>query len=65
MQFLCIQRGKGFMYIKDIYSIKLFKKIAQYFVQDSECLTNPLPFDATQIITPFLNSRISVNDDKG
>ena len=30
----------------------------------SESLLNPLPFYATQIVNPFLNSIISVNHDK-
>ena len=41
------------------------KQIAKYFVQYSECLSNPLPFYATQIINPILNSMISANHNKG
>ena len=35
----------------------------KHFVQYSECLSNPLPFYATQIINPFPNSGISSNHD--
>ena len=38
---------------------------ARNFVHYSECLSNPLPFYATQIINPFLTSRISANHNKG
>ena len=31
------------------------KKIARHFVHYSECLYNPLPIYATQIINPFLD----------
>ena len=41
------------------------QQIARLFVQYSECLSIPLPFYGTmEIITPFLNSRISANHDK-
>ena len=50
------------------YSLKRYfiidLKIAQYFVQCSESLSNPFPFYATQIINPFLIARISANHDK-
>ena len=49
--------------INKIYFI-IDQQIARYFVQYSECLTNYLPFYATQIIYTFLNSRISCNHDK-
>ena len=39
------------------------QQIARHSVQFSKCLSTPLPFQATQIITPFLNSRISANHD--
>ena len=32
-------------------------------VKYSKCLTYPIPFNATQINNPFLNSRISANHD--
>ena len=40
------------------------QQIAWLFEHYSECLSNPLPFYATQIIHPFLNSSISANHDK-
>ena len=41
------------------------KQIARHFLQYSECLSKPLPFYATQIIEPFLNSKTLANHDKG
>ena len=43
------------------------KQIVRHFVRYSKSLSTPapLPFYANQIITPFLNSRISANHDKG
>ena len=41
------------------------QQIAWHFVHFSECLSNLLPFYATQIINSFLNSRISADHDKG
>ena len=41
------------------------QQIARHSVHYSECLSNPLPFYSNQIINPFLNSRISANDNKG
>ena len=40
------------------------KQIAWHFVKYCECLSYPLTFYATQIINPFLNSRIPANHDK-
>ena len=40
------------------------QQIAQHFVHYSKCLYHPLLFFATQIIIPFLNSKISANHDK-
>ena len=36
-----------------------------HFVHYSECLYRPLPFYTTQVINPFLTSRISGNHSKG
>ena len=36
-----------------------------WHVQNSECLSIPNHFYATQMINPLLNSRISANIDKG
>ena len=47
-------------FIKKIFQID--QQIAQHFVHFSECLSN---FYATQMINPFLNSRILANHDKG
>ena len=44
--------------------IEIEKQTARYFVQNSECPSNPPPFFTTQRINPFLNSRISTNHDK-
>ena len=41
------------------------QQLARPFVHYSECLHHPLPFNATQIINPFLTSRISTNHEKG
>ena len=41
------------------------QKILRHFVQYSECLYIPLPFNATQMINPFLTAMISANNDKG
>ena len=51
-------------YANKRYSI-IDQQIAWHFVDYSECLSNPLPFFETQIINPFLNSRITVNHEKG
>ena len=40
-------------------------QIARHFLHYSECSYHPLPFYATQMITPLLSSRISANQDKG
>ena len=40
------------------------QQLARHFVNLNECLFH-LPFYGTQIINPFLTSRISGNDDKG
>ena len=52
-----------------VYSNKRYlmidPQIARHFVHYSECLSNPLPFKATQIINPFLDSRFSANNNKG
>ena len=45
------------------YSI-IDQQVAPHFVHYSECLSNPLPFYATQIINPFLTLRISANKNK-
>ena len=41
------------------------QQILRHFLQYSECLTNPLPFYATQIIKHFPNLRTIGNHDKG
>ena len=41
------------------------RQIARHFVHYSECLSNPLPFYATQILNPFLNLIILAKHDKG
>ena len=41
------------------------QQIVRHFVQYCECLSNLLLYYATQIINPFLNSRISANPEKG
>ena len=52
----------------DVYIHKRYviidKQLAQHYMRYSECLSNPLPFYATHIIDPFLNSRISASHDK-
>ena len=53
-----------FFSIKKKYFI-IDQQIARHCVHYSECLSNPLSFNATQITTPFLNSRISANHDQG
>ena len=40
------------------------QQIARHFVQFSECLSSPIHSYATQIIKPFLSSRILANHDK-
>ena len=40
------------------------QQIARHFVHNSESLYHSLPFYATQIISPFLSSRISANAEK-
>ena len=40
------------------------QQIARHFKQYGECLSNHLPFYATQKINPFLSSRSSANHDK-
>ena len=45
--------------------VMIDQQIAWHFVHYSECLSNSLShIYATQIINPFLNSRISTNEDK-
>ena len=44
---------------------KIEKQVLRHCVQYSECLSIPLPYYATQIISPFLISMISANHDKG
>ena len=41
------------------------QQIARHFVHYSECLSNPPSLYATQMINPFLNSRIKDNHNKG
>ena len=41
------------------------QQIVRHFVHFRECLYHPLPFYATQMIKPFLNSWISANHNKG
>ena len=43
----------------------LQKGFRKKWSNQSECLSNPLSFYATQIINPFLNSRILTINDKG
>ena len=40
------------------------KQLPHEIMKYAKCLSNPLPFEATQIINPPLNSRISANHDK-
>ena len=40
------------------------QQIARHFMQYSDNLPNPLPFNANQITNLFLNSRTSTNHDK-
>ena len=49
---------------KKRYSI-IDQQIAQHFAHCSEYLYHPLPFYATQNITPFLTLSISANHNKG
>ena len=42
-----------------------YQQIEQHLVHFSECLYQEVPFYATQIIKPYLTSRISANHDKG
>ena len=39
-------------------------QLPRWIMKCSECLLIPLPFFATKIINPFLNSRITANHDK-
>ena len=50
---------------KDNMIYNRLKKIARHFGHYNECLSSNLPFYATQIIAPFLNSRFSANHVKG
>ena len=52
---------QGWCFIR--YS-KIDQHLARHFLHYSECLQHPLTFYTTQIINPFLNSRISANQDK-
>ena len=55
-------------FLREIYTNKRYfvidKQKARHFVHFSEILTSPILFYATQIINPFLNLRISANQDK-
>ena len=51
----------GKVHMVKIIDILLDQQIARYFVN---IFQTPLPFYATQIINPFLNTRISANQDK-
>ena len=44
---------------------KIDKHFARHFVYYVECLSSPPPFLCSQIIIPFLNSMISINQEKG
>ena len=48
------------IYIYKRYFI-IHQQIVWHFEHYSECLSNPLPFYATQLINHFLNSRVSAN----
>ena len=54
-----------YIFIKKKKDFIIEKQIPRQFVQYIECLSIDPPFYATQIINPFLNSRISTNNDKG
>ena len=40
------------------------KQLARWIMKYTKCLSTPLPFYATQIITTLINSIISANHDK-
>ena len=44
---------------------KIDQHLARHFVYFAECLSSPPPFPCSQIITSFLNLRISINKEKG
>ena len=44
---------------------KIDHHLARYFVNYSACLSGPPPFLFSQIITSFLNSMISINQETG
>ena len=48
---LCIDKGY----------FKIYQYLAQHFVYYGECLSNPPPFYATQMIIPYPHSMISTN----
>ena len=43
---------------------KIDQYLGRHFVYHVECLSSPPPFLCSQIITPFLNSMISTNQEK-
>ena len=45
--------------------LKVDQHLARHFVYFGECLSNPPLFLSSQIITPFLNSMIYTNHEKG
>ena len=51
------------IYLQKGYFI-IDQQTALHFIHYSECLSTPLSFYTNHIITPFLNSRISANDDE-
>ena len=53
-----------FMSVKDMY-FKIDQHLAWFFVYYVECLLSPPPFLCSQIVTPFLNSMFSTNQEKG
>ena len=50
--------------LKKRYS-KIDQHLAWHFKYSGACLSSPPPFPSSQIITPFSNSMISINQETG